>query len=84
MQARKALSALKGLVKFQAVIRGELVRRSVLRKLSSMALLTDSMNPWDEKKRVQTLLECLSQSESRHSLSRKEGIKSEEIRVSCF
>ncbi|KAG6427110.1 hypothetical protein SASPL_111350 [Salvia splendens] len=81
--ARKALSALKGLVKFQAVIRGELVRRSVVRKLSSMALLTDLKNPLAEKKRVRTLLECLSQSESRHSLSRKEGIKSEEIRLRC-
>ncbi|XP_057784630.1 protein IQ-DOMAIN 12 isoform X2 [Salvia miltiorrhiza] len=81
--ARKALSALRGLVKLQAVIRGELVRRSVVRKLSSMAFLADLKKPRAEKKRVPTLLECLSQSESRHSLGRKEGIKSEEMRLRC-
>lgn len=74
MQGRKALSALKGLVKLQAVIRGELVRRVVAKKLLSMA----------EERRVPTLLECLNHSESRHSLSRKEGYKSEELRVSCL
>lgn len=68
------MSALKGLVKLQAVIRGELVRRIVVKKLKSMA----------EERRVPTLLECLNQSERRHSLSRKEGYKSEELRVSCL
>lgn len=71
-------------MKLQAVIRGVLVRRSVVRKLSSMTLLADLKKPRAEKRREPTLLECLSQSESRHSLSRKEGVKSEELRVSSL
>lgn len=83
VQARKALSALKGLVKLQAVIRGELVRRSVIKKLPSTTLLAE-FRPQAHQKRVPSLLEYLNQTESRHSLSRKGGIKSEEMRVSCL
>lgn len=75
--ARKALSALKGLVKLQAVVRGELVRRNVVKKLPSMALLAE-LRPRADQKRVPTLLEYLNQSENRHSLSRKE-----EMRLQC-
>ncbi|KAI3471634.1 hypothetical protein Pfo_028284 [Paulownia fortunei] len=80
--ARKALSALKGLVKLQAVVRGELVRRSVVKTLPSMSLFSKS-RPQVHRKSVPTLLDYLNQGEKRHSLSQKEGIKSEEPRLQC-
>ncbi|KAL8489460.1 hypothetical protein ACS0TY_025379 [Phlomoides rotata] len=67
--ARKALSALKGLVKLQAVVRGELVRRRVVRTTRV------------HQRRVPTLLDYLNQSEKRNSLSQREGTKSEELRL---
>lgn len=76
MQARKALSALKGLVKLQAVVRGELVRRRVVQKTQ--------LNTRAEPRTVPTLLDYLNQSEKRNSLSQREGTKSEELRVSCL
>lgn len=42
--AKKALNALKGLVKLQAVIRGELVRRKVIPKLKCMQSLVSAPN----------------------------------------
>ncbi|KAL3632515.1 Protein of unknown function (DUF4005) [Castilleja foliolosa] len=71
--ARKALSALKGIVKLQAVVRGELVRRRVSKSLTQVP-----------QKWAPTLLDYLNQGERRHSLSRKNEIKSEEgIRLRC-
>lgn len=42
VQARKALNAMKGVVKLQAVIRGEIVRRKVIPKLRCMQSLVVS------------------------------------------
>ncbi|KAI3446518.1 hypothetical protein Pfo_003183 [Paulownia fortunei] len=78
--ARKALSALKGIVKLQAVVRGELLRSSVVKKLASMCLFSKAQ-PLVHRKRVPTLLEYLSHGEKRHSLSQKEGLKSEELKL---
>ncbi|KAI3471719.1 hypothetical protein Pfo_028369 [Paulownia fortunei] len=75
----KALSALKGLVKLQAVVRGELVRRSVVKTMPSMSSFSKSQRQV-HRKSVPTLLDYLNQGEKRHSLSQKEGIKSEELR----
>ncbi|KAL2225995.1 protein IQ-DOMAIN 14 [Sesamum indicum] len=80
--ARKALSALKGIVKLQAVVRGELTRRSVVKTLSSMFLLTKAQ-PQLRQSDVRPLLDYLNHGEKRHSLSQKEGVKSEERKLQC-
>ncbi|KAK6149109.1 hypothetical protein DH2020_016634 [Rehmannia glutinosa] len=81
-EQRKPLSALKGLVKLQAVVRGELVRRRVVKTLPSVFLLSKSQTQV-HRKRVPTLLDYLNQGERRHSLSQKETIKSEEGSLQC-
>ncbi|KAL0404869.1 UNVERIFIED_CONTAM: protein IQ-DOMAIN 14 [Sesamum radiatum] len=79
--ARKALSALKGIVKLQAVVRGELTRRSVVKTLSSMFLLTKAQ-PQLRQRDVRPLLDYLNHGEKRPSLSQKEGVKPEERKAS--
>ncbi|KAL0453156.1 UNVERIFIED_CONTAM: protein IQ-DOMAIN 14 [Sesamum latifolium] len=80
--ARKALSALKGIVKLQAVVRGELTRRSVVKTLSSMFLLTKAQ-PQLRQRGIRTLLDYLNRGEKRYSLIQKEGVKSEERKLQC-
>ncbi|KAL0339712.1 UNVERIFIED_CONTAM: protein IQ-DOMAIN 14 [Sesamum radiatum] len=80
--ARKALSALKGIVKLQAVVRGELTRRSVVKTLSSMFLLTKAQ-PQLRQRDVRPLLDYLNHGEKRPSLSQKEGVKPEERKLQC-
>ncbi|XP_019162999.1 PREDICTED: protein IQ-DOMAIN 14-like isoform X1 [Ipomoea nil] len=60
--ARKALSALKGLVKLQAVIRGEIVRRRLIAKLKCMLSFPKSQ-PQVHHKRVAVLEQPISQKE---------------------
>lgn len=74
MQAKKALNALKGVVKLQAVIRGELVRHRVAKSLPSNDLLLN-MQSQVPKRKVLTLLEHLNHGQ-------KEGSKSQELQVS--
>ncbi|PIN10481.1 hypothetical protein CDL12_16932 [Handroanthus impetiginosus] len=78
--ARKALKALKGIVKLQAVIRGELVRRSIAKKLASTYFL-EKLQPLVHRRRVPTLLDYLSHGEKGHNLSQKEKLKSEELKL---
>ena len=44
MQARKALCALRGLVKLQALVRGQLVRRQATATLRRMQALVDAQS----------------------------------------
>ena len=44
MQARKALCALRGLVKLQALVRGQLVRRQATATLRCMQALVDAQS----------------------------------------
>ncbi|XP_073158098.1 protein IQ-DOMAIN 12 [Henckelia pumila] len=81
--ARKALSALKGIVKLQAVVRGELVRRRIVKNLASMYLASKSQSEKPHHYRAPTLLDYLNYSEKRRNLMGKEGIKSEEQRLHC-
>nr|GMC88662.1 protein IQ-DOMAIN 14-like [Ipomoea batatas] len=60
--ARKALSALKGLVKLQAVIRGEIVRRRLIAKLKCMLSFPKSQ-PQVHQKRVAVVEQPISQKE---------------------
>ncbi|KAL3819749.1 hypothetical protein ACJIZ3_005654 [Penstemon smallii] len=66
--ARKALSALRGIVKLQAVIRGELLRRRFIRKLASISLFL-------KPKPQVTLLDYLKNRETRDNLGRNEELK---------
>lgn len=81
LQARKALSALKGIVKLQAVVRGELLRCRIAKNLASMYLSSKSLLEKPHHYRAPTLLDYLNYSEKRRNLRVKEGIKSEELRV---
>nr|GLL24556.1 protein IQ-DOMAIN 14-like isoform X1 [Ipomoea trifida] len=60
--ARKALSALKGLVKLQAVIRGEIVRRRLIAKLKCMLSFPKSQ-PQVHQKRIAAVEQPISQKE---------------------
>lgn len=60
--ARKALSALKGLVKLQAVIRGEIVRRRLIAKLKCMLSFPKSQ-PQVHQKRIAVVEQPISQKE---------------------
>ncbi|KZV18300.1 protein IQ-DOMAIN 14-like [Dorcoceras hygrometricum] len=79
-KARKALSALKGIVKLQAVVRGELVRCRLVKNLASRYLSAKSQLERPHHSRAPYLLDCLKYSEKRRSHSGKEGIISEELR----
>ncbi|EYU18685.1 hypothetical protein ABFS82_10G159400 [Erythranthe guttata] len=68
--ARKALSALKGIVKLQAVVRGQLARRRVVVIKTHLRV---------HRRRVPTLLDYLNHGEKRLSLGQREGTKSEEL-----
>lgn len=80
LQARKALNALKGLVKLQAVVRGELVRRRVVQKLRRISSLAKT-----ESQQHQMALPTLNQyhdhDQKKQSFSLKEVIRSEELKV---
>ncbi|KAJ8562772.1 hypothetical protein K7X08_031224 [Anisodus acutangulus] len=80
--ARKALSALKGLVKLQAVIRGELVRRRLVAKLKFM-LPFQVLKPRVYHIRVPTVEEYYESIEKKLDDSSKEGVKSDELKLKC-
>ncbi|KAK4412908.1 protein IQ-DOMAIN 14 [Sesamum alatum] len=80
--ARKALSALKGIVKLQAVVRGDLNRRTGVKTLSSMSLLSKAQ-PQLRQRDARNLLDYLNHGEKRQSLSQKEGVNSEEVKLQC-
>ncbi|KAL0428493.1 UNVERIFIED_CONTAM: protein IQ-DOMAIN 31 [Sesamum latifolium] len=75
--ARKALSALKGIVALQAVVRGELVRRCVIKKLASLSSFSKEHHQLVHRRRIRTLHDYFTYGENRHS--QKEGLKSEEL-----
>ncbi|TMW85398.1 hypothetical protein EJD97_023230 [Solanum chilense] len=80
--ARKALSALKGLVKLQAVIRGELVRRRLVAKLKFM-LPFQMSKPKVYHIRVPTVEEYYESIEKKLDDSSKESVKSNEFKLKC-
>lgn len=77
--ARKALNALKGLVKLQAVIRGELARRRLVAKLKFM-LPFQMPKPRVYHIRVPTVEEYYESIEKKLSDSMKETVKSNELK----
>lgn len=80
--ARKALNALKGLVKLQAVIRGELARRRLVAKLKFM-LPFQMPKPRVYHIRVPTVEEYYESIEKKLSDSMKETVKSNELKLKC-
>lgn len=80
--ARKALSAMKGLVKLQAVIRGELVRRRLVAKLKYM-LPFQMPKPRVYHIRVPTVEEYYESIEKKLDDSLKESVKSNEFKLKC-
>ncbi|KAL3339175.1 hypothetical protein AABB24_028020 [Solanum stoloniferum] len=80
--ARKALSALKGLVKLQSVIRGELVRRRLVAKLKFM-LPFQMPKPRVYHIRVPTVEEYYESIEKKLDDSSKESVNSNEFKLKC-
>ncbi|XP_060183568.1 protein IQ-DOMAIN 12 [Lycium barbarum] len=80
--ARKALSALKGLVKLQAVIRGELVRQRLVAKLKFM-LPFQTPKPRVYHIRVPTVEEYYESIEKKLDDSSKESVESNELKLKC-
>ncbi|XP_051149394.1 protein IQ-DOMAIN 12 [Andrographis paniculata] len=80
--AKKALNALKGLVKLQAVIRGELIRRTVVRKMPSMSWILKQQSQV-HKKRIQTPFDHLNHGTKRNNVNKKEACQYEEFRHRC-
>ncbi|XP_016495806.1 protein IQ-DOMAIN 12 isoform X2 [Nicotiana tabacum] len=80
--ARKALSAMKGLVKLQAVIRGELVRRRLVAKLKCM-LPFQMSKPRVYHIRVPTIEEYYESIERKLDSSPKGSVKSNELKLKC-
>ncbi|CAI9099802.1 OLC1v1036678C1 [Oldenlandia corymbosa var. corymbosa] len=77
----KALSALKGLVKLQAVIRGELVRRKVLLKMKFKPILFAKAEPQMCRIRLPVIEKDLTKDEWRLKLSAENLMESEEVRL---
>lgn len=75
------MGALKGIVILQAVVRGELARKHIIRRLAAMSLLSKP-KPHVRKERVLTLFDYLNHGETRHCLGHEECNKPEEARVS--
>ncbi|KAJ8565097.1 hypothetical protein K7X08_001557 [Anisodus acutangulus] len=80
--ARKALSALKGLVKLQAVIRGELARRRLVAKLKFM-LPFQMPKPRVYHIRVPTVEEYYESIGKKLDDSSKGNVKSNELKLKC-
>ncbi|CAA0829849.1 Unknown protein [Striga hermonthica] len=82
--ARKALSALKGIVKLQAVVRGELVRKKILKKLAYISLFSKARPLLDlHRARVRPMVDNLCHMKRRHSFVVNEGFKSKEFKLHC-
>ncbi|OIS98973.1 PREDICTED: protein IQ-DOMAIN 14-like [Nicotiana attenuata] len=80
--AKKALSAMKGLVKLQAVIRGELVRRRLVAKLKCM-LPFQMSKPRVYHIRVPTVEEYYESIEKKLDGSPKGSVNSNELKLKC-
>ncbi|KAL3534428.1 hypothetical protein ACH5RR_002889 [Cinchona calisaya] len=78
--ARKALSAMKGLVKLQAVVRGEIVRRKVVPRLKSLTSIAKT-EPRMCQIRVPVLDTDITNVEWMQTLSPKKIIKFEELKL---
>lgn len=78
--AKKALSAMKGLVKLQAVIRGEIVRRKMVPRLKCLTSLVKE-EPKMYQIRVPLMDKDLTNGEWMQTLSHKKVMKCEELKL---
>ncbi|XP_055831814.1 protein IQ-DOMAIN 12-like [Solanum dulcamara] len=81
--AKKALSAIKGLVKLQAVIRGEIVRRRLIAKLKFMLPLHQKPNTRVCQIKLPTLEDYHDNNDKKLINSPREIMKSKELKLKC-
>ncbi|XP_055808193.1 protein IQ-DOMAIN 12-like [Solanum dulcamara] len=81
--AKKALSALKGLVKLQAVIRGEIVRGRLVAKLKFMLPLNQKPKTRVYQIKLPTLEDYHDNNDKKLINSPREIMKSKELKLKC-
>ena len=80
-QARKALRALKGLVKLQAIVRGQAVRRQAMKNMKCLQSGT-KMYPEVKEKSTSTTKVICQDSRRKQSLIHKDELQTKDIKVS--